>query len=164
MYCLNFSCCFSTRILLDLRTGLLITGILLGEYRNFFLPLDSTDSLLTKLSLVMLFSLRTRECRNNFCTNLSYLLYLCQYLIIPKDNINSGTEQKLKKIHGKPNLILIWTVGFSILNILFKILYGNSWYRCLGRLGVASELSPWTGIHGWTTGDSSYCWDPEWHI
>lgn len=97
MYCLNFRCCFSTHILLDLRTGLLITGILLGEYRNFFLPLDSTDSLLTKLSLVMLFSLRTRECRNNFCTNLPYLLYLCQYLIIPKDNINSGTEQKFKK-------------------------------------------------------------------
>lgn len=101
MYSLNFSRYFCTHILLDLRTELLITDVLLGEYRNFFLPLDSTDTLLSILSLVMLFSLRTTECGNNFCTNLSYLLYLCQYPVISKENIYSGTEQKFQKITWK---------------------------------------------------------------
>lgn len=58
MYSLDFSCYFSTHILLDLMAGLLIAGVLVGEDRNyFFLPLGSTDTLLRILALVMLFSL-----------------------------------------------------------------------------------------------------------
>lgn len=58
IFFLDFNGYFSTHILLDLMAGLLITGVLLGEDRNyFFLPLGSTDTLLRILALIMLFSL-----------------------------------------------------------------------------------------------------------
>lgn len=44
------------------------------------------------------------------------------------------------------------------------MLYGDNQYSRLGRLGVTSELSSWTGIHGWINGDPSYCWDTGWDI